>query len=123
MASNDNDVICAQRDLRAINNRRAMLRRAMKDADEKAQAQLAIVAKCTHRVSPDGGRPRGTTLCMEIAYGTPAARCRQKPPSSWAGCDPNGARWLLSGGSPLVFGECDNNCPLLKLKETDDHDN
>lgn len=119
MTSNDKSVEYAQRDLRHINKRRSVLRSLLKTADMKAESALAVIAECSHRVQPNAGRPRGTTLCMEIAYSHPAARCRMKPPHSWEGHDPNGARWLLSGGDPLVFGECNNECPLLKSQELD----
>jgi hypothetical protein len=44
----------------------------------------------------------------------PQPRCRLKTPEHWNDRDPLAARWLCSGGSPLVLGWCSGNCPLKK---------
>jgi hypothetical protein len=40
-------------------------------------------------------------------------RCSMKAPPHWGaiGAEMSG-RWLASGGSPLVFGHCDADCPM-----------
>lgn len=49
---------------------------------------------------------------LNVEIGKAADRCQIKTPSHWGDADPLGSRWLLSGGSPLVFGWCTpNNCP------------
>jgi len=50
--------------------------------------------------------PGGTALRFEIK--SPSNRCKLRPPEHWN--DESGNltfRWIYSGGSPLVFGECD----------------
>lgn len=43
----------------------------------------------------------------------PMARCILKVPEHWpkAAKERGGASWILSGGSALVFGYCDSDCP------------
>lgn len=50
--------------------------------------------------------PRRPANALNVEVGAPRARCRLKPPEAWNGADPRAARWLLSGGSPLVLGTC-----------------
>lgn len=72
-------------------------------------------AHCPHRIELPTPRRRANALNIEV--GTPAPRCGLKEPDHW----PNknmALRWRLSGGSPLVFGLCSEECPL---KPTDSH--
>lgn len=53
---------------------------------------------------------------LNIEIGTALARCKMKPPEHWptvksSRISPT-TRWLMSGGSALVFGSCSRNCPL-----------
>lgn len=52
--------------------------------------------------------------CAAVEVCTPADRCLLKLPEHWSeGAKTAGAlRWIGSGGSALVFGVCDRNCPL-----------
>lgn len=38
-------------------------------------------------------------------------RCRLKQEPRFKRFDPTGARWFFSGGCPLHFGPCYNDCP------------
>jgi len=63
---------------------------------------------CPYFNEPELPRRRANALNVEV--GAPIPRCTLKEPEHW----PNkgmAARWLLSGGSPLVFGPCSANCP------------
>lgn len=64
---------------------------------------------CDRRVLPRFERRPGNALNIEI--GSPSVRCKDRVPDHW----PEGmssARWLLSGGSPLVLGTCSPGaCP------------
>ncbi len=72
-------------------------------------------AACPSRVQPadpeglDGVRRSRNRLRLELV--SPAARCLLKPPSHWGQSDPGPLRWIASGGSPLVFGQCAGRCP------------
>jgi hypothetical protein len=58
------------------------------------------------------GVPRRPANALNVEVGQPLDRCRLKTPEHWGDADPEAARWLLSGGSPLVLGMCTpNNCP------------
>lgn len=61
---------------------------------------------CPNLIELDVPRRPGNGLCIEV--GTPLPRCKLRTPSHWPQNGPGAARWLLSGGSPLVFGPC---CP------------
>ncbi len=67
---------------------------------------------CPHRIEPERLPLQRNALRVEI--GAPAARCLLKMPEHWSdGAKNAGAlRWIGSGGSALVFGTCDRNCPL-----------
>ena len=41
-------------------------------------------------------------------------RCGMKPPAQWSeGAKRQGwGLWVMSGGSPSVFGHCDQDCPM-----------
>jgi hypothetical protein len=66
--------------------------------------------ECCDRIALSVERRPGNALNIEI--GTPATRCRLRTPEHWGDIDPRGARWLLSGGSPLVLGPCEAaKCP------------
>jgi len=43
---------------------------------------------------------------LNIEIGEPQGRCRLRTPPHWGDADPRAARWLWSGGSPLVLGLC-----------------
>ncbi len=58
---------------------------------------------CQNRIQVEIERRPGNVLAVEMAGGNP--RCRLLVPPNWKG-DATAARWLLSGGSPLVFGRC-----------------
>lgn len=68
--------------------------------------------KCPHRIEPEPLPLQRNALRVEIC--TPADRCLLKMPEHWSeGAKTAGAlRWIGSGGSALVFGVCDRNCPL-----------
>lgn len=66
---------------------------------------------CPHRVELGVERRPGNALNIEI--GAPMRRCRLRTPEHWNGADHRAVRWLASGGSALVLGNCDlSNCPL-----------
>lgn len=69
---------------------------------------------CPHIVTPESERRPANALNIEI--GSPALRCTLKPPAHWRGV-PSTLRWLGSGGSPLVLGECNQNCPGEREEE------
>lgn len=64
---------------------------------------------CGARVESPVERRRANALNLEFIK--PSDRCLNQPPSHW----PEGAwalRWIHSGGSPLVLGECSaQSCP------------
>lgn len=59
---------------------------------------------CPSRIALPIARRPANALNIEI--GAPMARCRLRTPAEWGEVDPRGARWLGSGGSPLVLGTC-----------------
>lgn len=72
------------------------------------------------------GRRRGLPVerrpanALNIEIGQAQERCTAKTPREWQGKDPDGSRWLASGGSPLVLGLCSANCPELgRLSDPD----
>jgi hypothetical protein len=66
-------------------------------------AFCAFSSACPHRIEPTLERRPGNALNIEI--GQPSARCRLRPPRHW-GAAVSVARWLLSGGDPMVLGYC-----------------
>ena len=69
---------------------------------------------CAHAIEMEMERRPANALNLEI--GQPLTRCRLKTPDHWGGADPKAARWLLSGGSPLVLGYCAcSACPKRTL--------
>lgn len=64
---------------------------------------------CQSRVTIEVERRPANALNIEM--GTPAARCLNKKPSHWPK-DSSALRWIASGGSALVFGPCNADCPL-----------
>ena len=62
-----------------------------------------------YRITPRLPRRPGNVICVEV--GEPAPRCALKTPEHWPG-SMGGARWVLSGGSPLILGVCSARCPL-----------
>jgi len=70
-------------------------------------AWTADVRECPNRIEPE--LPRRPVNGLNVEVGPPAPRCRRKLPKHWKGV--TAARWLLSGGSPLVFGRCSSSCP------------
>lgn len=70
-----------------------------------------FASACAERVALTVERRPGNALNVEV--GCPADRCRMQPPGHWPAGGPGVARWLASGGSPLVLGACsDVTCPL-----------
>jgi hypothetical protein len=72
------------------------------------------VVNCPFRIEPPLERRPANALNVEI--GTPMPRCTLKPPDNWARVSdkPMVLRWLNSGGSPLVLGNCSKDCPKEK---------
>jgi hypothetical protein len=68
---------------------------------------------CPYRIALGVERRPANALNLEI--GTPIPRCTRKLPDHWFGAGRSALRWLGSGGSPLVFGYCNTDCP----EETD----
>jgi hypothetical protein len=63
----------------------------------------------------DQTTPRRPCNGLNVEVATPLARCINKPPVNSAGVASDAFRWLLSGGSELAFGVCDqNDCPLAR---------
>jgi hypothetical protein len=65
---------------------------------------------CSFNITPSSENRRANALNVEV--GTPSARCQLQPPAYWNNGDVIGSRWLLSGGSPLVFGHCTAQCQM-----------
>ena len=65
---------------------------------------------CRHLIQIGFERRPANALNVEHFPHAPE-RCRLKTPEHWGAVDPRAARWLLSGGSPLVLGYCSGNCP------------
>lgn len=75
--------------------------------------------KCPHLIELPTSRRPGNALNVEI--GTPAPRCKLKPPKEWPANNPGVLRWLLSGGTPLVLGCCTPRmCPLASERSSDE---
>ncbi len=68
------------------------------------------MSDCPHLITLRVERRPGNALNVEI--GTPAPRCTLKPPEDWEARGGSVLRWLGSGGSPLVLGNCSSDCPL-----------
>lgn len=68
-------------------------------------------ATCPHRIEPEPLPLQKNALRIEVF--TPATRCLLKLPEHWSkgAKHPGALRWIGSGGSALVFGTCDANCP------------
>jgi len=69
-------------------------------------------ANCPHRYEEADMlfHPGGTAFRVEPMPTAP--RCVLKPPSHWSeAAKERSVRWILSGGSCLVFGHCDAQCP------------
>lgn len=72
----------------------------------------AMASRCGERLDVPLERRPANALNVEI--GQPLPRCRLRTPPEWSGFDPRGARWLLSGGSPLILAPCSRSrCPKL----------
>lgn len=70
----------------------------------------AYAAACPYRIDLPVERRPGNALNVEI--GAPMPRCRLRTPEHWGGA--SALRWLGSGGTPLVLGNCvRSQCPLL----------
>lgn len=76
---------------------------------ESRRYRESLTAKCSHRAESVLERRPVNGLNLEI--GTPSARCLLKEPKHWPVKD-MASRWIRSGGSPLVFGHCNQHCPL-----------
>lgn len=70
---------------------------------------------CPNRIAPDVERRPGNALNVEI--GAPIPRCKLRAPERHKGME---ARWLLSGGSPFIFGACNRSACPLKPNHCDD---
>lgn len=62
---------------------------------------------CRHLIQL--GVPSRPANALNVEVGQPLPRCRLRTPEHWGDADPRAARWLLSGGSPLVLGLCAPN--------------
>lgn len=82
----------------------------MMSAPHVTQAFSRYAERCPHRMMLAVERRPGNALNVEV--GTPAPRCKLKPPTDWPEDGPSVTRWLLSGGSALVLGPCSRSCPL-----------
>lgn len=79
---------------------------------EKPFAEFA--ATCPNRIDIPMIRRPVNGLNVEPIQ--PIPRCRERTPENWGDADPRAARWLLSGGDPMVLGFCEFlNCPRMKL--------
>jgi hypothetical protein len=70
---------------------------------------------CKFTVTPVNGsemnHPGGTAFRIEVV--SPATRCMLKTPEHWPK-NATALRWIRSGGSAMVLGVCDRNCPETK---------
>ncbi len=65
---------------------------------------------CGDRVGMD--LPQRPANALNIEMMQPSTRCRLQTPEHWLDVDPRATRWLWSGGSPLVLGNCAcSTCP------------
>lgn len=73
---------------------------------------VSVHVPCEHLVTSELIRRPANALNVEI--GSPLPRCKLKPPQNWETTrnPPSVGRWLASGGSPLVLGQCNSACPL-----------
>ena len=84
--------------------------------DWQVRAAFADFApRCPDRITiPDTYR---NPSALHIDPPSPTPRCRLRTPEDWGDADHRAARWLLSGGSPLVLGECACRwCPRARRK-------
>ena len=65
---------------------------------------------CRFRIVPGIVPRRANALCIEVGA-WPQPRCTLKLPDHWTGKGASALRWLGSGGSALVFGNCSARCP------------
>ena len=66
---------------------------------------------CPNLITPAFLHRRANALNCEPMQAS--TKCRLKTPEHWKQNDPRASRWLLSGGSPLVLGDCClNACPI-----------
>jgi hypothetical protein len=68
---------------------------------------------CPYRREIPLERRPANALCIEHFGGL--ARCVLKLPRHWKGM--SAARWLMSGGSALVFGICMQPCPAAEQED------
>lgn len=68
-----------------------------------------FAGQCQQQVCAPFERRPANALNVEPIQ--PLHRCKLKPPEHWPNDGPTASRWLLSGGSPLVFGMCTQACP------------
>lgn len=78
----------------------------------RGPAFAAMAAACGERVVLALQRRPVNGLNVEI--GQPLDRCRLRTPPEWGDVDPRGARWIHSGGDPMILGVCGRaRCPRL----------
>ena len=59
------------------------------------------------------GVPARKANALNIEVGQAQARCRCLTPEEWGAMDRRGVRWLMSGGTSLIFGLCSRpTCPI-----------
>lgn len=73
------------------------------------EAYKRFASKCPHRISIQEERRPANALCIEAFGG--GDRCKLCVPDHWPK-NISAARWIMSGGSPLVFGYCSKACAL-----------
>jgi hypothetical protein len=83
-----------------------------------AEAFQIYAESCPNLVQLGVQRRPGNALNLEI--GAPMPRCKLRPPPSWGPKAPSVARWLMSGGDPLVLGLCSRGACPLKPDHCDD---
>jgi len=72
----------------------------------RTRVAIRLGNDCPHQMDIDVERRPGNALNVEI--GAPLPRCNRKSP------DGRGLVWLMSGGSPLAYGNCTPlHCPTL----------
>lgn len=72
--------------------------------------------QCPDRRGASVERRPANALNVEI--GAPVPRCIQRMPAHWTGSGRSALRWLASGGSALVFGECCcRACPRARIAQ------
>jgi hypothetical protein len=65
---------------------------------------------CGSRLAPAFLHRKSNALNIEPMQ--PADRCLNRKPAHWPSDGDHAVRWIASGGSPLVFGRC-NNCGVV----------